>query len=59
MREAEGDVADCEEEEVEHEEERSEDYILELYSFKSLKQLIIRDSWQISLNSSCWAGYQQ
>ena len=57
MREAEGDVADCEEEEVEHEEERSEDYILELHSFKSLKQLIIRGSWKISLNSSCWAGY--
>ena len=28
VREAEGDVADCEEEEVEHEGERSEDYIL-------------------------------
>ena len=28
MREAEGDVADCEEEEVEHEGERSEDYIV-------------------------------
>ena len=35
MREAEGDVADCEEEEVDHEEERSEDYILELHSFKN------------------------
>ena len=35
VREVEGDVADCEEEEVEHEEERSENYILEPHSFKS------------------------
>ena len=44
MREGEGDVADCEEEEVEHEEERSVDNIPDLHSFKSLKQLIIRGS---------------
>ena len=35
MREAEGDVADCEEEEVEHEEERSENYVLTSFEFRS------------------------
>ena len=35
MREAEGDVADCEEEEVEHEEERSENYVLNSFEFRS------------------------
>ena len=35
MREAEGDVADCEEEEVEHEEERSENYALNSFEFCS------------------------
>ena len=35
MREAEGDVADCEEEEVEHEEERSEDCVFNYLRFRS------------------------
>ena len=35
MREAEGDVADCEEEEVEHE-ERSKNYMLNFLKFRSL-----------------------
>ena len=45
MREAEGDAADCEEEEVEREEERSENYILEPHSFKSCKNLFHAVGW--------------
>ena len=40
VREAEGDVADCEEEEVEHEGERSEDYILKFIPSKVKKNLL-------------------
>ena len=35
MREAEGDVADCEEEEVEHGEERSKNDMLNFLKFRS------------------------